>query len=347
MFYRSSGKGRVVGYIELQRSPLPKDVPPHRKSQSVVACEVWSDTDRIAWRPLLKPFSSALFFALLTLALATTALCQQEKPSNVLVERVDDTAFIQLHAPSFQALTPRQQALAYWLTQASIAIDPIIYDQLSAYGLQEKRLLEEIMAHSKGIDPLVLPKIAEFAKLFWANRGNHNELTSQKFLPTFTFEELEKAALIAQKNGAFQTAYADLPPIKKPADLAREVESLRASLFDPAFEPMITAKSPTGGKDTIQASSNTFYQGVNLNDLKGFQEKYPLNSRVVKGPDGKLEELVHRAGTPDGKVPPGLYATFLKRANECFEKARGYAEPAQAEAIAHLIRYYQTGDYAE
>ena len=110
---------------------------------------------------------------------------------------------------------------------------------------------------------------------------------------------------------------------------------------------MITAKSPAGGKDTIQASSNTFYEGVSLDDLKGFKEEYPLNSRVVKAADGKLTELVYRAGTPDGKVPPGLYATFLKRANDCFEKARGYAEPQQAEAIDHLIRYYQTGEYAE
>ncbi|MFZ0798326.1 MAG: hypothetical protein WAM98_11125, partial [Terriglobales bacterium] len=298
----------------------------------------------------MKPLNSALFIShllLLIMLAATPALCQQDKPSNVLVERVGDTAFIQLRAPSFQALTPRQQALAYWLTQASIAIDPIIYDQLSAYGLQEKRLLEEIMAHPQGIDPAALAKIADFAKLFWANRGNHNELTSQKFLPSFTFEQLQKAALIAQQNGAFRTAYADLPPLKKPADITRQLESLRASLFDPAFEPMTTAKSPVGGKDTVQASSNTFYPGVSLADLEGFQEKYPLNSRVVKGADGKLTELVYRAGTPDGKVPPGLYATFLKKANDCFEKARAYAEPAQAEAIGHLIGYYQTGEYAE
>ena len=195
--------------------------------------------------------------------------------------------------------------MAYWLTQASIAIDPIIYDQLSAYGLRQKRMLEEIMARPQGIDPAALAKIAEFAKLFWANRGNHNETTSQKFLPSFTFDQLEKAALIAQQNGAFQTAFADLPPLKKPADVTRELESLRASLFDPAFEPMITAKSPVGGKDTIQASSNTFYPGLSLDDLKGFQEKYPLNSRVVKAADGKLTELVYRAGTPDGKIPPG------------------------------------------
>ncbi|MGA7295394.1 MAG: hypothetical protein WBW53_21240 [Terriglobales bacterium] len=299
----------------------------------------------------MKTFYSALFLSFLLilgmLVITTPALCQPQKADNVVVERVGDTAFIQLHAPSFEALTPRQQALAYWLTQASIAIDPIIYDQLSAYGLQQKRLFEEIEAHPKGIDPAVMAKITEFAKLFWANRGNHNELTSQKFLPSFTFEQLEKAALIAQQNGAFRTPYADLPPLKKPADVVRNVESLRASLFDPTFEPMTTAKSPTGGKDTIQASSNTFYEGVSEADLKGFQEKYALNSRVVKGADGKLTEEVYRAGTPDGKVPPGLYAAFLKRADDCLEKAQSYADPAQAEAIGHLIRYYQTGDYAE
>jgi dipeptidyl-peptidase-3 len=299
---------------------------------------------------LSKPLKS-LNFVLLSLSLAfaivTPALCQQEKSSKVVLERVGDTAFIQLHAPSFQSLTPRQQALAYWLSQASIAIDPIIYDQLSTYGLRQKRLLEEVLSRPKGIDPAALDQISAFAKLFWASRGNHNDLTSQKFLPTFTFEQLEKAALIAQQNGAFQTAYADLPPLKKPSDVTNEIESLRASLFDPAFEPMTTAKSPVGGKDTIQASSNSFYPGLSQDDLKGFQDKYPLNSRVVKSADGKLIELVYRAGTPDGKVPPGLYATFLKRANDCFEKARGYAEPEQAEAIGHLIRFYQTGDYAE
>ena len=91
------------------------------------------------------------------LVLATSAVCQQDKASNVLVERVGDTAFIQVRAPSFQALSPRQQALAYWLTQASIAIDPIIYDQLSAYGLPQKRLLEEIMRDSYQGIALAMP----------------------------------------------------------------------------------------------------------------------------------------------------------------------------------------------
>jgi len=277
------------------------------------------------------------------------SFCQsaQPAPSNTLVARVGDTGFVQLDAESFHALSPRQQTLAYWLTQASIAIDPIIYDQLSRYGLRQKRLLEEIVAHPAGIDPLLMLRIADFTELFWANRGNHNEMTAQKFLPAFRFEELQQAALTAQHNGAMKTACADLPPITTPVQLEKELEDLRASLFDPDFEPMITAKSPTGGKDILQASSNTFYEGLSLADLKDFYEQHPLNSRVVKGRDGKLREEVYRAGTPDGAIPPGLYATFLKKAIECLEKARGFADPQQARVIGALIRYYQTGDFAD
>ena len=58
----------------------------------------------------MKPFNFALFFLhlLIMFAIATPALCQPNNATNVVVERVGDTAFIQLRAPSFQALTPRQ-----------------------------------------------------------------------------------------------------------------------------------------------------------------------------------------------------------------------------------------------
>jgi len=286
-----------------------------------------------------KKIAALFLFLFLSAAFAQ----DRSKPSS-LVERVGDTGFVRLDAESFKALTPREQQLAYWLTQASIAIDPIAYDQFSRFGLRQKRLLEELVAHSDGIDPAVKTKIADFAKLFWANRGNHNDLTSQKFLPTFTFDELKQAALAAQKNGAFKTRCADLLPITTATQLNSELDDLRASLFDSNFEPMVTAKSPEGGQDIIQASSNTFYEGVTLADLKDFHPANPLNSRVVKGNDGKLHEEVYRAGTPDGKVPPGLYATYLKRANMYLAKATRLADPAQAKVIADLIRYYQTGD---
>src|SRR4026207_1905882 len=88
-------------------------------------------------------------------------------PKSPLVERVADTGFIQLQARSFAQLTDRQKQLAYWLTQASIAIDPIIYDQLSRFGLRQKRVLEGIMAHPATVPPATLKKIREYTLLFW------------------------------------------------------------------------------------------------------------------------------------------------------------------------------------
>jgi dipeptidyl-peptidase-3 len=280
---------------------------------------------------------------LTALFLAISLFAEQPK---ALVDRVGTTGFIQLRAESFRTLDPRQKELAYWLVQASIAIDPIIYDQLSAYGLREKRLLEEIAAHPTGIDASKLKLILDFAKLFWANRGNHNENTSQKFLPEFTLDDLQKAAAQAFANGAFRTPYADLPALASD-QVTREVLDLKDPLFNPDFEPMITAKSPRGGKDIIQASSNTFYgPGVTLADLTNFKAKYPLNSTVVKV-NGHLTEQVWRAGTSDGSIPPGKYAVFLKKANECFQRAKAVAEPAQAKVIDDLIRFYETGDPAD
>src|SRR3954453_12854727 len=282
---------------------------------------------------------------LVCLALWSPAVLAQRgaAPKSSLVERVGDTGFIQLQSPSFAKLDDRQKALAYWLTQASIAIDPIIYDQLSRFGLRQKRLLEGIVAHHAGVSQAAYPKLREFALLFWANRGNHNEITGQKLIPGFTVEDLQQAALKAQAAGAFSTPSGDLPPLASAAAVSKEVDELRTSFFDPAFEPITTAKTPPPGQDIVQASSNNFYQGVSLADLKNFQEKYPLNSRIVKDANGVREE-VYRAGTSDGRVPAGVYATYLKKAIECLDKARGYADPAQAKVIAGLMRFYETGD---
>jgi dipeptidyl-peptidase-3 len=255
-----------------------------------------------------------------------------------VVERVGSTGILQLEAESFKVLTPRQKILTYYLSEASIAVDPIIYDQLSRFGLRQKRILEAVVSHSRGLRPEVLKKITDYTKLFWANNGNHNGNTAQKFLPEFTYPELEAAGLLAIKNGGL---------LMTPVEFRKELGELRPSLFDPNFEPMATAKSPQGGLDILEASANNFYSGVSLADLKNFHEQYPLNSRLVKLPDGKLVEQVYRTGTPDGRVPAGLYAQYLQKAIDYLQQARPYAEPGQAEVIDALIRFYQTGEYSD
>jgi dipeptidyl-peptidase III len=293
----------------------------------------------------VRLFLSALLVASIIFSQTASVSAQKPKAASTkpktartsLVERVGTTGILQLEAESFKDLTPRQKILAYYLSRASIAVDPIIYDQLSRFALRQKRILEAIVSHPRGTPPATLKKINDYTKLFWANTGNHTSSTSQKFLPGFTYAELEQAGLQAIKNGGL---------LLTPDEFKKELGELRQSFFDPKFEPMSTAKSPVGGLDIIQASSNNFYgPTVTLADLKNFKERYPLNSRVVKLPDGQLVEQVYRAGTPDGSVQPGLYAEYLNKAIGYLQQAKPYAEPGQAEVIDKLIRYYQTGEH--
>ncbi|MEO8034432.1 MAG: hypothetical protein ABI837_08355, partial [Acidobacteriota bacterium] len=268
-------------------------------------------------------------------------------PASGVVERIGNSAFIRVEAESFRTLSNRQKELVYWLTQASIAIDPIIYDQQSRFGLRQKYILDMIAARPAGIDPAVKKKIADYTKLFWGNKGNHQDQTAQKFLPSFAPAALEKAALRSLQNYSQQAGKKqDLP--FTPDELRNELHGLRQSIFDPAFEPQLTAKSPQGGLDIIQASSNNFYApGLTLADLQKLQETHPLNSRVSKSADGTLVEEVYRTGTPDGSIPPGRYAQYLGKAIEYLRKARPVAEPGQAEVIDALIKFYQTGDFRD
>lgn len=263
------------------------------------------------WKPIL-------------LAAGFIGWAQEDK---TLVDRVGSTGFLQIEAASFKDLNAKQKELAYWLSQASIAVDPIIYDQVSRWGLRQKAVLEMVVAHPQGVKPDVYKKITDFTKLFWVNKGNRSEQTAQKFLPDFTFDELKAAVLTASQGGT----------------AAKELDELKPSLFDPDFEPMMTAKSPKPGQDLLQASSNNFYLNVTTADLANFKEQYPLNSRLAKI-NGKLVEQVYRTGTPDGRIPPGLYAEYLRKANSFLEKAAAAADGAQAKVIRDLIRYYQTGD---
>ncbi len=287
---------------------------------------------------LLVVLSAFACTALLDCPVNLIAGSKADEPStpSSLVGRIGDTGFIQITVDAFNDLSSNQKLNAYWLSMAAIAINPIAYDQNSSYGLQEKHLLEAILTHSGGVDGAVLKKIAEYTMLFWGNQGNHNEFNSRKFLPDFTFADLQAAAEQARKNGATALGSA--------AALQKLLAELEKPIFDSNFQPMLTAKNPANGQDALEASSVNFYSGVTLKDLMGFTEHYALNSRLTKGPDGSLVEEVYRTGTPDGKVPPGRYARELGLAIRDLQQALLYAPDSQKKVINDLIRYYQTGE---
>jgi dipeptidyl-peptidase III len=266
--------------------------------------------------------------------LALPILAQPAQAPSPLVGRIGDRGFLQVESPSFAKLPLQQKLLAYHLTQAAIQLDPVFYDQMSSYGLTAKRLLGALAEQPQRLPERSRQAIVEYATLFFANNGNHNETTGEKFLPEIPYEDFAQAAEEARAKGA---------RLGTKEQLARTLQELRAPLFDPKLQPQLTEKNPPAGEDILTASSNNYYQGVTLADLKGFVEKNPLNSRLVKK-NGKLVEEVYRAGTPDGKVPPGLYARELAAVNRELLAAADVADPEQAKVLRALVRYFQTGD---
>ncbi len=259
-----------------------------------------------------------------------------DKQREYLLERAGQVAIVQLYADGFEELNLEEKIKAYYLCQAAVAGRDIAYDQNHRHGLAIRNLLEEIVTHPRGIADDILKKIVSYLKLFWVFNGNYGT-NNRKLVPGFSYSDILSAARIALINGAKLD-------VKDESELERMLAGLKRTIFDLDFEPILANKSPKPGEDVITASGNNYYEGVTLKDLENFEEKYPLNSKVVKQ-DGKIAELVYRAGSE--KIPPGLYAEDLKQVIEHLKKASLVAQPGQKKVLEHLIRYFQTGDPAD
>ncbi len=301
----------------------------------------------------VRPIRLAVLSALLCACAATSGDASDSR--TVLLQRVDDVAVARLHADGFENLSARDQALAYHLTRAAIAGRDIFLQQKCEDGLALRDFLEEILTHSEGIDPATLAELRRYTTLFWVNNGPWNSITARKNLLKCTPEALWAAAEKAVANGASLPAGCArgkaclIRPFHAPTlQWMHRLHELDDWFFDPAFEPMVTAKNPEGGQDIVQASSCTFYgEGVTLADLDAFTEQFELNSTVVKGPDGKLQELVWRAGLPEEGIPPGLYAAELNEVIACLTDALPFAPEPTRVALEKLIRFYRTGAVAD
>jgi dipeptidyl-peptidase-3 len=251
-----------------------------------------------------------------------------------LLEQVDDAAIVQYYADGFDGLPLKQKILCWHLYNAAIAGRDIYYDQRYEYALEMRDILEGILTkHPEAVSGSASPVIAEirrYAKLFWINSGPHSNITARKFVLRCSSDELADAARVAQAHGArFGRAEEPLDAL-----LAR----LRAPFFDADFEPMVTCKTPEGDGDILSSSANNLYSGVIMADLEGFEERYGLNSRLSRGPDGLVEE-VYRIG--------GRYTAHIERIVDHLRSAVPLADPPMQRALEALIRFYESGEEAD
>jgi dipeptidyl-peptidase-3 len=254
-----------------------------------------------------------------------------ESSRKYLLEQIDDAAVVQLYADQFAALPLREKTLIWHLSQAALAGRDIYYDQKHRQGLAMRRVLEAIVSHSTGIDSATLTEIQRYTKLFWINSGPYNNLTARKFVLKTTPQAFAAAAKAAATAGA-----------TFPTETGESVDQLLTRLgpmfFDPNVDPIVTNKTPGPGKDILSSSANNLYSGVSLADLRGFTEKYGLNSRLVKN-NGRLAEEVYRVG--------GRYDKEIRQIVAHLEAAIPFATEPMASALRALIQFYKTGETAD
>jgi dipeptidyl-peptidase-3 len=251
-----------------------------------------------------------------------------------LIEQVDDAAVVQYYADGFSALPLEQKVLAWHLYQAAIAGRDIYYDQRYRDGLTMREVLEEIVVradrihqHEPELGP-VLDEIRRYLKLFWINSGPHNNLTARKFVLRCEPAALRAVARVAESLGARF-------PYRHGERLESLLDRLRAAFFDPAADRMVTCKSPEESGDILSSSANNLYENVIMADLDGFEERYGLNSRLVRQ-NGDLVEEVYRT--------TGRYGPQIQTIVGHLRDALAIAPPPMARALDRLIRFYETGE---
>ena len=245
-----------------------------------------------------------------------------------LLERVDDAAVVQLYSDGFEALDIREKTLIWHLYQAALAGRDIFYDQRYAHNLEMREVLEEIVTHADDVEPQLLDEVLRYTKLFWINTGPFNNLTARKFVLKVTPEEFSAAVHAAMAVGAEF-------PLRSGESLDQMLARLEPMFFDPEHDAVVTNKSPGAGEDILLASANNLYAGVSMRDLDGFQERYPLNSRLAK----RGEQLVEEVYKVDG-----MYGAQLTNVVAHLDAAIPYATEPMAAALRALIQWYRTGE---
>ena len=242
-------------------------------------------------------------------------------------EQFADIRILRYQIPGWDQLSLQQKQLCYYLNMAGLAGRDIMWDQNYRHNLKVRRALEAILGSDQvqrsGAD---WDNFLVYAKQVFFSNGIHHHYSNDKHLPAFGqayFEGLLKAA------GA----------------------SLAPEVLTAMFDPTVDAKkvSLASDKDPILTSAVNFYgDDINLKEVEQFyaaMEKkdapeplsYGLNSRLVRGKDGRLMEQVYKVD--------GLYGAALAESVKWLEKASGVAEtPEQKAALELLIKYYRTGD---
>ena len=320
----------------MARDTAPNDAKNHRnkKRDNIIAHKI----NIIAHKTMatLRLTAAALAISAIAGMTANTTMAknntttQDQKPFEYVADRFADIEVLRYKVPDFEKLTLNQKLLVYYLVQAALDGRDILWDQNCKANLVLRPVLEKIYTSYKGDrkdkDFLAFEK---YLKQVWFGNGIHHHYSMDKFVPEFSKAFFEKQYSANYPGETAKKAY------------------LERVIFDPTY--LAKRVNQAEGADLIQTSACNFYgEGVTQPEVEAYYAalkdttdstpiSYGLNSRLVKGKDGKLTEETYRIG--------GLYSDAILRIVTNLTKAAQYAEnDAQRAVIAKLVEYYTTGN---
>ena len=253
---------------------------------------------------------------------------QEEAATNDFKYTIDsfaDLKVMRYRIPGWENLTLQQKEYAYYLSEAAKYGRDILWDQNCRDNLRVRHALEAIL-ECDDIDTKT-PEYQDFlvyAKRVFFSNGIHHHYAEDKILPTC--ERSYFARLLDE---------ADVPD-----------NGLLEIIYNPAIWPQRRSTETSG--DLVKLSAVNYYENVTREEVEQYYDSmmdpddpepvsWGLNTKVVKGKNGKIRELPWKIG--------GLYSPAIEKICEQLDKARQVAEnDIQKRALGILIEYYKTGD---
>lgn len=257
---------------------------------------------------------------------AATANAQTDN-FNYTNEQFADIQMLRYKVEGFEKLSLRQKTLIYHLSEAALAGRDILFDQNGRYNLRIREMLETVYRDYKGDRKSKdFQGFTLYLKRVWFSAGIHHHYGNEKFVPEFSEKWLRTT--LASLNYKVEDEVLD-------AMFNPNTFKMRVNQKD-GDDLVLTSAGNYYGHDVTQAEAEQFYA-----ERKPSGDPRPvmmgLNSRLVRGEFGFLEERVWRVG--------GLYGAAIEQIVKHLEAAEPFAENAQqAGVIRRLIEYYRTGD---
>lgn len=166
--------------------------------------------------------------------------CTSKKDDDVFYQNKDLYLF-KLKIPEFTKLSLKEKLYIYYISNISEELEKIRLDQKNKLSLKIYEFLSNIYIYNEYLDDNLAIKIQRYLYKIKIYNGNYFDM--KKFLPDFTFSDLDKACNFLQDKALYKTC-------------SRDLSLINSEIFDEKYKPTLLSSS---NYDPVKNSSINLY----------------------------------------------------------------------------------------